>query len=422
MLGVVNSGNLIGKYKGANIAALALKVDKKNKNIEINKSFELLFFKNTNIPIEQFLNEFLKEIEKKKQIQSYGCCYGIDKFIENGIEYFLFTQSKNCTMQSFLWLKHDLLNVLNPIMGFSDVLLESGTIEPDELELITKIHQNSRKMYNQIDKLATLQNINSNNDHIQAEEYKIIDFINEMADILWVNNLIAYPSKININLDANVTSNISNLNLRNVLENQIVFLLSFQDKKTADFNIFIKDEKVKIRIDFGKSQLPTNYLDEMLGIEKFSTNCQELNTLQTTGLNYLLLLQLVQAMNGILHIHNKKNAYYLELSFPIQNSFDEELSEGLTNYNKPETIKDNIVNTSSISDKLFEKLKNICHNFDGLIILDEWEELALKVEKANKDDKNNDIEMIVENIRMAVRLFDIDKLKKIHSDCKAVFK
>lgn len=419
MLRVEDSNKLLGKFKDAHVPILAL--NKSDEIIEANKSFSLIFLKTLPASKEEFLETFLEKIAVEKQVQYNGCCFNIDKFAENGIDYYLFSKNNNSTSQSFLWLKHDLLNILNPIMGFSDVLLESETIEPDELELIEKIHQNSKKMYYQIDRLATLQNLSNSKQVIKAEEYKVSDFFYEMADILWVNKLIDYPSRVNIKPEANVTANISNHNLRSILEGQIVFMLSFQDKKKVDFNILVKDNTVIVQIEFETSQFPINYLEEMQTLEKFSNNCLEIKSIQTTGLNYLLLSQIIGAINGGIFVHNKNNQYYLELSFPIKTRIKEEIIKEVVDYDDLKTTHSKPIDVKNIPDELFKKLQKICHRFDGLIILDKWEELATKVEKANSISQNKDIGKIVEDIRIAIRLFDIDKLKKIHTECKMVF-
>jgi len=421
MLKLEDSNKLLGKFKDVHVSTLALNTA--NETIEVNKSFCSHFFNNLSSNKEEFLEKFVKRIMIEKQVQSNGCCFNIDRFTENGIDFFLFCKNNNNTSQSFLWLKHDLLNILNPIMGFSDVLLESETIEPDELELIEKIHQNSKKMYNQIDRLAILQNLGNKSHNFNAEEYKVGDFFYEMADILWVNKFIDYPSKVTVEPNANVTASISNHNLRNILEGQIVFMLSFQDKKNVDFNILLRNDRVIIQIEFGKSQLPTNYLEEMQSIEKFSNQCNEIKTIQTTGLNYLLLSQVISTLNGEIYIQDNKdnNKYYLELSFPVKNRINEDITKDIVEYDDLKTNQFKTINAKNIPDNLFKKLHKICHRFDGLIILDKWEELANKVEKANSVNQNKDIKKIVEDIRVAIRLFDIEKLKKIHVDCKMIF-
>lgn len=415
---------MLDKYKDLKMAVLCLKSKDTSNEIIVNKSFEELFFraKKKQESSENFLRVFSKKLVGKEEIHFHGTCYFIDLLLDGGDQYFFFSATSNSVNKSFLWIKHDLLNILNPIMGFSDVLLEMTGLPNDEKELISKIHQNSKKMYRQIDKLSLLQNLNVRNQIFAAEEYQLLDFVNEMADILLVNKYIDIPSTIHIQDDAYITAQIANHDFRSALETQIHFFLSYQNIKQANFNVVAQGEFLTLIIEFDNCIVPENYFQELLQMEKFLSECKYIDKVQIPGLNYLLLLQIVNILFGEVEITNEtENKYELKIHFPISNykkggihTTDNQSNNSNYNYK-------NSIDLSHLNDDLFKKIKKILKSFDGLIILDEWEKFAIKLERANKADQDKNILAITNNIREAIRLFDVDRLKKIHSDCRNAF-
>lgn len=415
--------NMIAKYKDFKLAVLAFNTDN-NKVIVANDSFLNLFVSSniTNGKKEDILKKFLGKVGTNTKIQVEGCCYHIDRVRERDYTYLLFSSSRNSTELSFLWLKHDLLNILNPIMGFSDVLLDSETMEPDELELIHKIYQNSKKMYQHMDNLSILQNLGIKKHLVIADEYQVKDFVFELADTLLINENIHYPSAITDNTKRNIAAKIAYHDFRRILEKQILIFLSWQESKRVDFDISIKNDSVNIQILFPNCKVPSNFLDEFILVERFAESCEKIDKLQTVGLNYLLLIQIIMNMHGTVKLKFIKDEFdYLLLSFPISSNDIEKPEsklQGLNTWKKEDKNKHSKLN---IPPQQFKKLEELFNNFDGLIILDDWEDFAKKIEAINRPLKNKEIESIIENIRTSIRLFDIVMLKKIHQDGKELF-
>ncbi len=424
MLKIDNTSELLGSYKDFKMAVLVQNIDSNEETIAINKSFKQLFLqKHTETELKHhFLKNFLLQINSHKQINISGCCYYIDKISEGNFNYYLFSPSSNSVMKSFLWLKHDLLNILNPIMGFSDILSESESMEPDDLELVNRILFNAKKMYSQIDRLSTLQNLNNPEKIILSEEYQISDFVDEMADILIINQHISFPSNILIDHNANVSARIANHDFRSVLESQILYFLSYQEIKKVDFKVYINDNIVHIQSEFIDCDIPPNYLTELILMEEFTKNCSHIDKLQAHGLNYLLLVQLVEKLDGKVSLdHGSQNILTMDLEFPITSHHDEIIDIKRNVQNSTGEIEPQCLYSGDVPMPYFSEFHKLFNEFDGLIILDEWENLANKIEDINTPLQDKEIKTIIEQIRKALRLFDIDMLKKIHHDCKSAF-
>lgn len=151
--------NIVGIYKNLSIPILGESVIKRGINFLINDKFYELFLKgNLEENHLEIIKNHISKIKLNQKIHHEGNIYQVDETsITNGDIYYFYNLSSESVQHSFLWLKHDLLNILNPIMGFADVLEESDEIAKDDKILIQKIRSNSHKLYQQIQKLSLLQ-------------------------------------------------------------------------------------------------------------------------------------------------------------------------------------------------------------------------------------------------------------------------
>ena len=424
MLKVENNSEWMAMFQNLKLAVLSVQKTEQKSKIAINDNFTNIFLQNIEgqISTEDFIKNFLAKIQADDDIYSHGICYQIDKIKDGITNHYLFTPSFNSVQQSFLWLKHDLLNILNPIMGFSEFLMESESISKEDIELVNKIRQNSQLMFTQIDQLSILQKISILKHQVHADDYSVGDFMKEMIDTLIINKQVDTPPLLNIQNDKLIYAKLANHDLRAVLENQILYFLSWQESRKLDFNISIKDDQVMIQMEFYDNNIPQNYLDELILLEKFAKECHPIDKLHSPGLNYLILIQVVDILQGKVKIKTDEQIFKsFEMVFPITKLQTKAKDE---KPNNPHSDFSNIKKKSyqiKLPKEEHQQMQELCNNFDGLIILDDWEEFALKIEELNYTTQNDEIEKIIQEIRTAIRLFDLDKLKKIHSDCKSAF-
>jgi len=424
MLKVENNSEWMAMFQNLKLAVLSIQHTEQESKISVNDSFISIFLQNQDDQIskESFYKGFLAKIQTDDDIYSHGTCYQIDKIKDGITNHYLFTPSFNSVQQSFLWLKHDLLNILNPIMGFSEFLMESESISKEDIELVDKIHQNSQLMFTQLDQLSILQKISILKHQVHADDYSVGDFMKEMIDTLIINKQVDTPPQLNIQTDKLIYAKLANHDLRAVLENQILYFLSWQESRKLDFNISIKDDQVMIQIEFYDNNIPQNYLDELVLLEKFAKECHSIDKLHSPGLNYLILIQVVDILQGKVKINKNTQIIPLgEMIFPITKLQTKAKGEKSNNpHSDFSNIKKKAYQINLPKDE-HQQMQKLCNSFDGLIILDDWEEFALKIEEINSTIQNDEIEKLIQEIRTAIRLFDLDKLKKIHSDCKSAF-
>lgn len=409
--------HFVDNFSDFQIPVLVAKDSPDGKLVNTNNEFKKLFT-NTKEYVQDTI--FSKIFDENNQnINLNGCCYHIDKVSSSDSTTFFFTPNNNLSIDTIQWIRHELFNILNPIMGFSDYLLESENIKPDELELIGRIHSNARKMFNIIDQANLFQTILNRTEAIEAVEYSVYDFILELSDSLLIKGITDKACGITIQDNANVRAYIANHNLRTILENHIINLLSFQIQKSVDFNISKKESSIFIEINLGSSQLPTNYLNDIIKIENTFKNCLQIERLDKTGLNYILLLLLLDNLNSqITTLINNDNTLHIKLIIPIATYLETTSSPYKThpkdNYSQKKFAND-------IPKELYHKLYLLFIKLGNINLLDNWEELAQKFELANTKHQNKAIENTIQNIRKSIKIFDILELKKIHTKLSLIF-
>lgn len=421
MLTSKNSIEILGKFQNLSFPVLLFRKENDKLDVHYNKPFEQIFL--NLYSRENALEWLIEKVQDKTEIHWQGNLYIIDKIEEGqGRVFYLFNASKNSVNQSFLWLKHDLLNILNPIMGFSDVLSESENLDQDERELVSKIYNNSKKMYTQFEQIATLQHLNQDEEKIKAEEYHVIDFLKEIADKLFINEHITERASIRSSHHGELWSNIAHRHFRNALENQVIILLNWTDDKKVNFVLENDEKSISIDIIFGIGKYPANKMEEFKTVDNFIQECKPINKLQSEGLNYLLLSQLCYIMGGKVKLNfNHNREVNIKLQFPLSHINTKQSLLQLSDENEENSITHITKQKNSIPKVLLHDFKILCNSFDGLIILDEWEDFANKIEEMNQHSLNPILLQITEEIRTAVRTFNVVQLKILLQTCRNLF-
>ncbi|OYT17636.1 MAG: hypothetical protein B7C24_01625 [Bacteroidetes bacterium 4572_77] len=410
-------------YENINLAVFQVNSKTNHTITGYNVAFAHLF-RPANQELSPFVESFIKDIMRKGENIWNGNCYKCESLNHNKKDNtFIITQINNSIEQSFLWMKHDFLNTLNPIMGFSDVLVELRDFDEESTTLIKKIYENSKKMHQQIDQLAFLQNLNIKNQELQAEEYDVHAFMSELSDKLHANKRTEGSISIRNNYQGKAYSAISNHELRLTLEKQITFFLSLQTKKELDIELSIQDDLICIDISFGECSISKSTMNELLLIEEYMHDCKKIDKIQSESMNYLILQQIISILNGRMHLkRDNEHPYGLKIFLPLCNHIAlEEETHFWENKldNSPEQKAPNPL--LSLPDDLFHQIQIICKNFDGALILDQWEELAQKLSKINREKKNPAIINIIKSIELAIKTFDVVKLKNMFQHCKETF-
>lgn len=409
--------NIVGIYKNLSIPILGESVIKRGINFLINDKFYELFLKgNLEENHLEIIKNHISKIKLNQKIHHEGNIYQVDETsITNGDIYYFYNLSSESVQHSFLWLKHDLLNILNPIMGFADVLEESDEIAKDDKILIQKIRSNSHKLYQQIQKLSLLQNLNHEKENKRGS-YEIADFITEITNQLLANNTIDQIQKIEISHNGKVSDRIIQSDFRNSLEEHLSYLIGFQKKRELKILALFYNNYFRIKFQLPICNLPKQYLSEIHEIENFINKSEAITKLQIPSLNYLILSELCHSIGASISLKNDEEMTIFEMLLPsLSAQKDIKHSE-----NKLPTLfhtKKEEFHFQSISPELLVKMKGIFEKFDGLLILDEWQKLSVKLKHLNNTYQNSELESIINDIEDGIESFDVEKLRSIYHLC-----
>ena len=405
---------LQGIYHQLSFPVLGILHVKNDMIFSINEAFRSQF-----LPLEEsdqinFILKLMKAVDLKKVWHHAGDIYHIDQTTQtNQGSYYFFSLSKQSIHSSYLWLKHDLLNVLNPIMGFADILSESEGIQDDDQMLIEKIKSNAEKMYDQFQKLSVLQNLSR--DHIKQDKghYYFYDFMIELADKIQVYEASCHIEE-NTNPKMNyVNGRIGQAHFRSALEEFLLFLSKHQPRATFQFSLNSQHQSENLFITIPNCNIPEQLQTELLTIEQFSEAMSQIKRLQLSTINYLIICEWMQIMGGKSQLIFNDNEVILILKMPmIQiNKIDNPKTQRITYTEKHFKPVDQ---TFIFPEPLYIDLKKLWETFDGLIILDDWNDLLLKLRGINHEYKNNELDEIIIDTESAIHNFDVEKLRNIY--------
>jgi hypothetical protein len=408
---------LIGTYSSLSIPVLGELEIQNGINFLINKKFHNLFLKDK--PQENHLEIIKKQVERIKvhqKIHHKGNIYNVDETtVSKGVKYYFYSLALESVHHSFLWLKHDLLNILNPIMGFADVLAESEEIATEDQILAQKIRSNSNNLYHQIQKLSLLQSLNQEDDNKNGT-YELSDFIKEITNQLLANNSIDHIEKIEISHNGKVSDRIIQSDFRSSLEEHLKYLISFQDKKELKILALHYNDTFRIKFQITQCVLPSQYLKEIDDVEQFINNSQAITKLQIPSLNYLILSELCHSIGASVFLKTNRETVVVELQLPSLSS-KTDIKQSETQIPQGFRTKQEASSLKSVPPQLQSELKQVCSQFDGLLILDEWQKLSKKLQRINTVYQSPELENIILEIDTGVQSFDVEKLRGLYQTC-----
>jgi len=370
-----------------------------------------------------YAHSFYNEIETKKKIHWKGILFQVDILQMNqGNLLYLLSPSKESVSKSFLWMKHDLLNILNPIMGFSDMMASEDRFEAEDQMIFQKIHENSQKMFLQFQRIAQLQKVDQFHQNTAAGNYRLKNFMSELVDKLIVDNDLSGEANIDIEYSCSLPEFITQHQFRSVIEDQLSYLCSLQ--KESQLNIHSQQEELlhAICFHFPHCELSAQILEDFKQIEHFIIADSPIQKLAIASLNYLLFCELCKLAGGHASIYMNNDEVVLKMALPLLKTLEiDPPSMARSVQKKNEEIK-SYLDLKAYPGELVSELKELWGNFDGLMILDQWEILSQKMEEINKKHQNEELEEFIRSISQAVKSFDVDTLKEIYAKCSKILK
>lgn len=411
---------MVFKYKTFSIPVITVSILPNNENIEYNEAFKDLFLKNKEI-FSDDQTTFSKSINKLISNAIFhwnGILYLVNTIKESETtNTFLITPSENSVALSFLWLKHDLINILNPIIGFSDILSESEGIPEDDAQLIEKIKSNSQKFYEQLQKIAALQLLTLNDNDQATGKYLMSDFLLELNNKLRVEKSIEEDIQLDVVDNGHVSDRISNPDFRFAFEEHFAFLTKHQTKAGIKMRMYAEDDCLNVEGIFEECMLSNRQLEDLNNVELYISESKAIERLQSDPLNYLLLCELLTQIGGNCEIIVKGETVVFKMCFPLLETLKHqaEMIEIIENSNHKNA------NISEFPPQLLDDLQNHCSGFHGFMILDDWEALTSQMTNINKKHQDANLELLIRDINLSVQSFDVEKLKSIFKKHQLIF-
>ncbi|NPD87007.1 hypothetical protein HNS38_19810 [Lentimicrobium sp. L6] len=407
-------------YKAFTIPVISIDISADNEAFEYNDAFKNLFLRNKDIFKEDQIT-FSKSINSILKVPVFhwnGIIYHINMIKESEtIHSYLISPSENSVALSFLWLKHDLINILNPIIGFSDILSESNNIHEDDAQLIDKIKSNSQKFYEQVQKIAALQLLTLNDNDQATGKYLLSDFLLELNNKLRVEKSLEEDIHLEILGNGHVSDRISNPDFRFAFEEHFSFLTKHQNTPSIKMKLYTDEDCLKTESVFEDCILSNRQFEDLINVELYISKSKSIKRLQSDPLNYLLLCELLTQIGGNCEITVKDKTLVFMMSFPILETlkYEPELIEVNENTN----IKRS--NPFDFPPQLLEELQNKCSGFHGFMILDDWEAMTIQMESINKNHQDTGLVTLIKDIDLAIQSFDVEKLKTIYKKHQLIF-
>lgn len=408
------------KYNAFTIPVISIDKSSKNEDYKYNDAFKKLFLKNKETFLEDQItfSKSINKIVKDTIFHWNGILYHVNKIEESEtIHSYLITPSENSVALSFLWLKHDLINILNPIIGFSDILAESEDIPEDDAQLIEKIRSNSQKFYEQVQKIAALQLLTLNDNDLAKGKYLLSDFLLELNNKLRIEHSIEKDIQLEVIDNGHVSDRISNPDFRFAFEEHFAFLLKHQSSAGIKMKMKAENDCLNIECIFENCMLSKRQIEDLKNVELYISESKAIYRLQSDPLNYLLLCELLTQIGGHCEITVKGETVFFMMCFPLLETLkhEAEMIEIIESTNHRNT------NSFDFPPQLLDELQNECSGFHGFMILDDWETLTNQMTNINKKHHNTDLEQLIKDINLAVQSFDIEKLKNIFIKHQLIF-
>jgi hypothetical protein len=412
--------NLIGNYGKLSFPVLGVIEIHQKYSYAINSNFRETFL--NDFPKEkhvEIIENHLSRLQSNTQLHHKGNIFNVDTFqVTDQTSYLFYSLSNFSVHHSFLWLKHDLLNTLNPILGFADILEESEDIPADDLIFLGKIKKNAEKLYQQIQKLALLQNLENKSFELEGI-YELSDFTTEFINQLQGNNIFSQIDQVEMDYSVKVSDRIIHPDFINTLEEYLKILSSYQENTSVQLSSSSKASLIILRFLLPNCLIPDSFMEQIEEVNSYITDCKPINKIQTNTINFLVLRVFCESFGAHFILSKSENDISIEIQLPgLSAKTKIQKPKHTSGFKKEENFKK--LKFNELPPDLHAELVDICLQFDGLFILDNWQELSNKLKSLDKTYDNKPLESIISSIDKGIQSFDIEILREVYHECKAI--
>lgn len=232
-------------------------------------------------------------------------------------------ESANIAKGEFLSsMSHELRTPLNGIMGYAQILKNTGNLEPQQFEQVEIIHNSGKHLLSLINEILDYSRIEAHKVELQIEEFCLTDLIRHVMNII---RLRAEQKDLLLELDKQseipdfvrgdevkirqVLINLLNNAVKYTKSGKIILRIHFDETKAHNLNIAIEDTGVGI---------PKNQMTRIF--EPFTQIDKEVKFIEGTGLGLAITSKLIKLMEGSLSVEseeNKGSIFNVGLKLPV---------------------------------------------------------------------------------------------------------
>jgi signal transduction histidine kinase len=212
-------------------------------------------------------------------------------------------------------LSHNLRDMLNSMLGFSELLLEGldGPLTDNQRADITAIYTSTQNLQHIINSLMNLSKLEAGRLQVESEPVSLPDVINHLQTTVLPQKFP--PNALTVTLPANLPPIASD---RRRVEQMLTHLLDFAIEKSggATMQLVNETQSVTIQISTGAFALSDEHLAELFSLIVY-TDAVGRSRLGPGGLNLPLTYRLAEALHGSLRAERTpKNGLTFFLKLP----------------------------------------------------------------------------------------------------------
>ena len=292
-------------------------------------------------------------------------------------------------------MSHEIRTPMNAIMGFSELLIDSGIEEVERMQYVNIIQQSGNRLLQIIDDIVDLSKLEMNQIAIKNSEFNLYDLIQESIDIYKNGELL--KSKPNLELILKTNTKLEKLSIKSdstriqqILDNLIDNSIKFSETGRVEIgcNIIESNERPFVQVYVKDDGIGIPEDRQEVIFERFRQGDDE-HFIDGTGLGLSICKGLVELLGGTIWFESEVgegSTFYFTL--PIDEKYlltkNEDHTDLAASSSKTILVAENDYNSflyvkklfdnqdveilyAENSNEMFEKLKNISPD---LLIMD----------------------------------------------------
>lgn len=327
--------------------------------------------------------------------------------------------NKNILLQ----LKHDIYNLYNTLIGFSEVLKETESFDENDYLILNRLNANARDLYTETKILMEFELLKELDFNISKSFVKANDFI-----LSYFNHHTEYGKRIVLiqheNPHEELFLNINHEYFKTSFDLFVNTIFNLFDAVNVVLDVYLKGH-IHIEFKFEKGELAENdIIYEISQLNNFFNLETPVKSLQFRLFHFFYIHIVAQKLGGEFNLsYSEENGNYeaiwilpFDSGVNIDNSTLSNVDISLK-----DSISEEVQEELLPSEELKHEIAKLFSKLESVYILDEWIKFANNLESLGRKKYREDDEYIaafIKKIRQGVELFDIKALQLIMKNHK----